>query len=329
MLVLLCVFEGVKDCEVAARTGDDRRTVAKWRRRFETNPTLEALADSTRSGAPKRISIREEAVVISLACQRPEKLKRLETRMTQDVIVEEAAARDVRMSRSSVQRILARADLHPDRNRYFLFTEKDRPEYEARRDAICTLYLQKLPEDELVVCFDEMSGKQVLKAPHPILAARPGGRPTLVEQNYVRLGSRSLAAVVRPDTGECIVKRMFARKKYRTAETIDILRSLLGAVPHRVVHLIWDNGSTHTSKEMKRFLTSPEAARLRVYYTPKHASWLNLAENFFSRLSRRYLGLRRFESLEAFDQHVLASIERLNAAAKPVRWTYDPRRKAA
>lgn len=80
---------------------------------------------------------------------------------------------------------------------------------------------------------------------------------------------------------------------------------------------------------MKRFLASPEASRLRLYYTPAHASWLNLAENFFSRLSRGYLGRRRFDTIEAFDAHLDASIELLNSRSWPVAWSYNPALKKA
>lgn len=334
-IVLLSVFGGISDGDVGQVLGVDPRTVRKWRNRFVSEPSVEVLEDAVRIGRPKRITVRDEAVVITLGCQRPEEADRPEARMFHRVIAEEAAKSGTQVSRSSVQRILARAELQPHREKYYLFTPKDSPEYALRRDAICDLYLRKMPEDEVVICFDEKPGMQVLAAPTflgerpPAKGALPGRLPALIEHNYKRLGSRTLVAAIRPDTGECVVSRIFARRQYRTSETVQLLRDLLKALPHRIIHLVWDNGTTHVSREMRRFLASPEATRLRVYYTPTHASWLNLAENFFSRLSRVYLGRRRYKSLEAFDAHLAACIKRLNADASPVRWTYDPRSSAA
>jgi transposase len=333
-IVLLSVFEGLSETETAAALGIDVRSVKKWRKRFTADQSIASLKDRSRTGRPKRIDLRAEAVVITLGCQRPEESDRPEARMFHRVIAEEAAKRGVQVSRSSVQRILARAELQPHRERYYLFTPKDSPEYEARRDAICDLYQRKMPENEVVICFDEKSGMQVLAAPKFLRGrpsargALPGGYPALIEHNYKRLGSRTLVAAIRPDTGECVVSRIFARRQYRTIEAVQLLRELLTALPHEVVHLVWDNGSTHISVEMTKFLASPEGSRLRVYYTPTHASWLNLAENFFSRLSRGYLGRRRYRTLEQFDAHVNSCIIRLNSEAHPIRWSYNPRRAA-
>ena len=309
-------------------------TVRKWVGRFTAAPVMSTLNDGIRSGRPATITVQQQAVVITLACQRPEDLKRLEGQMTQDIIVEEAAKQGAVMSRSSVQRVLALAEVQPHREQYYLFTRKDGSDYTVRRDAICAAYMSKLPPDEMLLCYDEKTGIQALGFPK---GTPSGGRSPpaprkvgRVEHNYVRHGSRSLVAVIRPDTGALVAAEVFGPKKYKTPQTIEMLRQLLWLFPAmRVIHLVWDNGTTHRSKDMKKFLASAEGQRFNVLYTPTHASWLNLAENFFSRFSRRYLRGRRYKSADALEEHLQHCIMAYNGVAKPMRWKYNPAEREA
>jgi transposase len=327
-IVLMSVFGGRSVNEVVEALDVTPPTVRKWRDRALTDPGLDTILDADRTGRPSTIGLRGEALIISLACQHPAGRGRLEAKMTQEIIKEEAAKEKLKTSRSTVQRVLARSELHPQREKYYLFTPRDRVEFTRRRDAIVDLYLRELPSDEVAVCMDEMSGLQVLKGLHPSRPALPGNRPGLKEHGYKRLGTRTMVSVMRPDTGELLLNKLYVRKAYKTAQTIEFLRELLKTLgeSYRVVHLVWDNGTTHGSKEMKRFLASDEASRLRVYYTPVHSSWLNTAENFFSRFKRRYLGGRRFESMEAFEAHIAACEKDWNSKRRPVRWKWDPRK---
>ena len=163
-IVLERVFEQRDISETARRCRVTREAVRLWVERYFENPTVEGLRDRPRSGCPKRITTRAEGIVISLACQKPEAFGRLEAVMTQDIIVEQAALIGTKVSRSSVQRILAATETKPHRVRYYLFTRKDDPDYAARRDAICELYMRSLPNDEVVVCFDEKTGCSATRA---------------------------------------------------------------------------------------------------------------------------------------------------------------------
>lgn len=255
--------------------------------------------------------------------------------MTQEIVAEEAARRGVAVSRSTVQRTLAAAEVHPHKERYYLFTDKADPAYEPRRDAICDLYTQDLPADEVVVCFDEQTGLQALGMPKKVTGggrrkAAPGQDP-LLEHQYKRYGSRSLAAAVRPDTGKLVCAELFPSRGYDTSCTIAMLQTILQVLPDdkfKRIHVVMDNGPTHTSNAMKAFLSTEEAARLNVVFTPTHASWLNLAENFLSRFYRRYLARKRYDSLDHFDRHVYACVDAYDHVARPMRWAYNPAREA-
>lgn len=271
--------------------------------------------------------------MLSLAVQDPAKLGRCEARMTQSLIVELAAIEGVGVSRSTVQRTLACAEVRPHRVQYYLFTPRDREEYAARRDAICAGYMANLPDDEIVVCMDEKTCIQVLGIPAgtPLGGHRRAGlgRPRRMEHNYVRHGARTLVAAVRPDTGALVAAEVFPARGYDSQDAVCMLLSIAAALPEkRRIHLVWDNGSTHRSKVMQAFLASPEGQRFTPLFTPTHASWLNLAENFFSRFTTKYLRNRRYIGLQEFDSHVYRALHAYDATARPYRWKYNPRAAA-
>lgn len=155
------LVRGLSVSEVARMNGVERATVRSWEQRYREGGSLAALRDRKRTGRPPGFGMREQATVLGLSCQRPEDVGRIEACMTQEIIVEEAAKQSVVVSRSTVQRILALAEVKPYRERYYLFTVKDRPEFISRRDAICTAYTRLYPSDEVLVCIDEKTGSRL------------------------------------------------------------------------------------------------------------------------------------------------------------------------
>lgn len=333
-IVLLCVYEGTGVSETARRVETTRPTVRRWVSRFRANPCVGALKDAFRSGRRRVYGCRERAVVITQACQKPQDLGRLEARMMLWIVGELVRSAGIPASRSTIQRILARAEVQPHRERYYLFTNKDSPEFVARRDAICAAYTRQLPADELLICMDEKTNIQALG---PIVRISHGGerpvaprRPRYVDHSYRRHGTCSLVAAVDPRTGKLVHSATFRAGAYKTRETIAFLRHILQTHPTmKRIHLVWDNGTTHRSDKMKAFLRTKAAKRLNLLPTPVHASWLNLCENFFSRFSRRYLNGRRYRSLEELEQHLAAGLADYQRHARPMAWEYDPARKAA
>ncbi|MFD8393717.1 transposase [Streptomyces sp. NPDC059680] len=92
--------------------------------------------------------------------------------------------------------------------------------------------------------------------------------------------------------------------------------------PEEPIHLVIVNGPSHVAKKTKGWLAT--RPRFNIHHTPKHASWLNQVELFFSTLTRRLLRRGQFASRDelaaAIDTFVLAYDEH---DAKPYRWTYD------
>jgi len=93
------------------------------------------------------------------------------------------------------------------------------------------------------------------------------------------------------------------------------------------IHLVLDNGSSHTSKKTKAWLG--EHPRFVVHHTPVHASWLNQVEAFFSILTRKVLRRGEFDSREDLVARMMAFIEHHSQTATPFKWVYDAKRPAA
>jgi transposase len=320
----------------AARFGCGWKTVQRWVKRWIQRGNLGSLRDLHRSGRTPQFGIRETAKILSFVSQSPSAHGLVMAGWTQQLVVEVLAREGVVMSRSTVQRILTAQDIDVRSVKYWLYTPTDRPEFIERRDAICDLYcgMSTLPSDEIVVCFDPKPGIQVLGNPKNNDGGQGprSGRFRRIEFEYRRMGTRSLVAAVSPATGEVLHYDLFHKeRRFDSAATItflDELREKLFRQGFRRIHLVLDNGSTHVSKATSAYLAK-HADAFTTYFTPVHASWLNLCENFFSILSRRYLKHRRYASIDDFVSTVPLWIADHNRRSNPLRWTYAPHQKAA
>ena len=258
-------------------------------------------------------------------------------------ILKDAHYRD--MSRSTVQRILAEADLKPHKSRYWLHSTD--PDFEAKALAICRLYLAApalYRQGELVVCVDEKTGIQALQRLHPTKPGRPG-QVELQEFEYLRRGTRCLLASLVVPTGQVLGSVTARRARW---DFVRHVRDVVVAFPHiKKFHWVMDNLNTHWTFELCRYLAREEAEaiwagrpRLRtgaqrraflqdpshkhvVYYTPKHGSWLNQIEIWFGVLARRVLRRGEFHSVEELAQRLVEYITHYNRhQAHPYEWTY-------
>ena len=202
----------------------------------------------------------------------------------------------------------------------------------------------------LVSC-DEKTGIQALERLHPTLGMRPG----LVERReveYKRHGTRCLIAnfevatgeVIAPSIGPTRTSQDFAAHVERTVATdpdagwVFIVDQLNTHQSEDLVKVVADKcgleleldgrGDLRDMKAMasrRTFLTDP-THRIRFVYTPKHTSWLNQVEMWFSILVRRLLKRGSFKSVDELEGRILAFIEYFNQTmAKPFKWTYKGR----
>lgn len=247
------------------------------------------------------------------------------------------------LSRSTIWRILNAADLKPHRSVYWLNSHD--PDFAERAREICGQYVRapRLYEHgELTICTDEKTGMQILQRIHPTQPARPG-HPEKQENDYLRHGTRALIASFVVATGEVVADLGLTRT------SADFAAHLLHVANHftgwQRITWVLDNLNTHWSLEVcevlamlndvpfdprslqtgsqrRAFLTDPEHA-YRFLYTPKHGSWLNQVELWFSVLARQFLKRGNFASPAEFEERLHRYLDHYNIHhAHPYRWTY-------
>jgi transposase len=193
---------------------------------------------------------------------------------------------------------------------------RDDPEFWDRVVDVCGLYLNG-QERAIVVNVDEKTGIQAKKRIAATTPAVPG-RAARYEFEYRRHGTASLLAVMDVHSGEVLATDI-ARNDSVTfiAFLEEIDRNVdLGLV----IHLVMDNGSSHTSKQTRAWLAAHP--RFVVHYTPKHASWVNMVELFFSIVTRKVLKRGNFSSRDDLVSKLMRFITSYNETAKPFAWTY-------
>ena len=260
-------------------------------------------------------------------------------------ILQDAHYRD--MSRSTIQRILAQADLKPHKCRSWLHS--DDPVFEEKALAICKLYLDAprlYQHGELVLCCDEKTSIQALERKYPTKPMQ-SGRPALQEFEYLRHGTRYLLATFVVPTGLVYGDVTARRTNQDFRRHIRHTATWLGVqYPQtKKYHWVMDNLNTHWSlevcalfarlngikyepKKLKRgreriaFLTEQSHQHV-IHFTPKHGSWLNQVEIWFSVLARRVIRRGDFPSKADLMRKILAYIEYHNSyKAHPYEWTY-------
>jgi transposase len=153
------------------------------------------------------------------------------------------------------------------------------PEYRERMEDLITLYIEALPPGHEVHCFDEAS-KQLLETPRGNRPHHPG-QIKRTDYEYKRNGTRNLFVAVNPFAGTRTVTVTKRRTLKRT--TAFLWRYCMKTHRQAIhIHLVLDNLNTHGEKALRRALGEKKAKlffiRVTIHYTPKHASWLNMAE---------------------------------------------------
>jgi transposase len=309
--ILLGAADGLTNTALAAATGVHVDTVRARRERFG-QVGLAALADAPRPGRPRiygpeaRLRITATATSAVPAAQ---------PAWTHRLLAD--AVGDLGISASQVGRILAQADLKPHRVRGWLTRPAD-PDFFTRAAQVCSVYRHR-PPATIVLSVDEKTGITARSHKHPDIPERPG-RPRRREFEYVRHGTVSIIAALDVHTGQVLTDTI---TRNNSATFIRFLRLLDQTIhPSVTIHLVLDNGASHTAKATGAWLAAHP--RFQIHWTPKHASWLNQVELFFSTLTRRLLRRGDFTSradlTDKIDQFVLHYDEH---HAKPYRWTYD------
>lgn len=247
------------------------------------------------------------------------------------------------MSRSTIFRILDDADLKPHRSVYWLNSHD--PDFKRKAREVCGLYVkgpQLYQQGRLLICTDEKTGMQILERKHPTKLAEPG-KPERREQEYIRHGTRVLTASFVVPTGEVVwdvgqtrTSEDFAAHLNKVAEHFPAMEGFDWVLDNLNTHwslevcnavaslsgVAFEPKKLKTGAEHRAFLTDPSHKHV-FHFTPKHGSWVNQVELWFSILARRFLQRGDFCSPEVFEALLQRFLDDYNAHhAHPFRWTY-------
>src|SRR6266567_1652728 len=292
-----------KIVQAAART---------WRGRFAVRG-IPGLFDRPRCGRPETHGPSARLAVVAVATSVPPDG---ESQWSHTMVAAHLTERGLAISAATVGRVLGEAEVRPHKIHNWL-NHTNNPSFWIRAGQVCRLYLDPPPGTALI-SVDEKTGIQAKSRKHPAIPARPG-RDARREFEYVRHGTVSIIAAMNVTTGEVIAERIHRNNSRTFIWFLAMLDQITS--PHLRIHLIMDNASSHTSRATKAWLAAHP--RFSVTYTPKHASWLNMIEQWSGVLTRRLLRRGDFASLDDLDAKITAFTIRHNKNARPYRWSYD------
>jgi transposase len=327
-----------------------RKSISQIARELETNrPKVErvinkafaygiyiALEDLPRSGRSRRISSDARTWIISLACTKPLKYgysyELWTQRLLADYIKKNCAANGFpelsKISRGTISKILGASNVRP--HKISSYIAKTDPEFEPKSAVVLHTYkqvelLQRMskegkPLDMVIVSYDEKPGIQAIENKYPDLMPVLGQYPTLSrDYEYKRHGTISLLAGIDLLTGTVHYKIF---DKHRSEEFIEFLKHTDSMYPKEIkIITILDNVRVHTSKKTQNYLeTVPQ--RFQFVFTPKHASWLNIIESLFSKMTRSMLREIRVASKEELIERISQYIDDMNKMPMLFKWKY-------
>lgn len=246
--------------------------------------------------------------------------------------------------------------MKPHLSRYWLNTKRheDPEQFDRQVKEVCELY-ERAPilheQGVHVYSCDEKTGIQALERKYPDKPMQPG-QVRLLEHEYIRHGTQALIANLEVATGQCIAPSLGPTRT--EADFVAHIEQTVAQDPDGTWIFIVDQLNTHRSESLVRFVAQAcaietdlgvkgkegilrsmasrsaflqdKSHRIRFVYTPKHTSWLNQIEIWFSILVCRLLKRGTFSSVNELRERILAFINYFNKTmAKPFKWTYAGR----
>lgn len=337
--ILLLRADSVSIDAIADKVGINRCSVMLCLKKFKEGGIENALFDAPGRGRNAEITDEEKAWIINIACQKPIDFGyAAETwtyaKLTSHINKTAEAAGYTRLStihKSTVHKILDEADIKPYKITYYC--ENRDPNFDSKMHNVLLVYKQ------LEMQFDE-SGKLIISEDTPIHVLsydeKPGiqaiattsddlmpneKHPTINrDYEYKRLGTLSLLAAIDLQTGEVIP---LVRDKYSSTEYIEFLKLLDDKYPKGdKIRIVLDNLKVHTSEATRKYLATVPG-RFEFVFTPKHGSWLNMVESFFSKMTRQMLRGIRVKSKEELTNRIYRYFVEINEEPIVFHWKYN------
>lgn len=338
--MLLWKSEGKTDKSIADGLGVSVNTVRRCVDRYLNSDINLAIFDDERYGCPVEITDDAKSWIVSVACQKPCDLgysaelwtlaalhKHIQTH------AEEAGYPRLKtVTKPWLQKFLKKMDLKPFKIKYYL--ERKDPDFDNKMHEVLLVYKQVemqfddngeiiIPDDGHLthtISYDEKPGIQAIDNKYP--DHNPTAENGFVRRDYeyVRRGTLSLLAGIDLLTGEAIP---LISKSHKSSDFIEFLKILDAKYPEGdTIQLILDNHSAHKSKETQQYLATLPEDRFVFVFTPTHASWLNMIESFFSKMTKQMLKGIRVSSTDELSERIYRYFDEINADPVVYHWTY-------
>jgi len=326
-------------CSVGRRVGAHHQTVERCVERALAYGPLAALDDRPRPGKEPTITPEAKAWLVSLACDKAKDHGYPHELWTTRLLARHARERGPKaghrclahLVQGTVCKILGKEEIKPHKVRYYL--ENRDAEFERKMAEVLCVYrevevLKKAAAKSkrrgkrvAILSCDEKPGIQAIATTAPDLPPAPGVHATFArDHEYKRHGTLSLLAGIDLLTGKV---HALVRDRHRSREFVELLKLLDAAYPaNTAIKLILDNHSAHISKETTAWLATRPAGRFEFTFTPKHGSWLNLIEGFFSKFARSVLRHIRVTSKHELKERIMAGIANVNRHPVIHTWSY-------
>jgi transposase len=338
--MLLAYRENPSFYAVGQALGIHHQTVQRCVERALAYGPIAALDDRARPGREPTITPEAKAWLVSLACHKAKDLgyphelwtTRLLARHAQEHGPAEGHPCFQKVSQGTICKILNEQEIKPHKVRYYL--ERRDPEFKEKMAEVLCVYrevkilketaaaLKTQPSDAVaIISYDEKPGIQAIANTAPDLPPQPGAHATFGrDHEYKRHGTVSLLAGIDLLTGQV---HALVRDRHRSREFIEFLQVVDASYPpHTAIKVILDNHSAHISKETNAWLAKQPAGCFEFTFTPKHGSWLNIVETFFSKLTRSILRHIRVKSKQELKDRIMAAMDYINQHPVVHTWSY-------
>ena len=337
--ILLLRADAVSIDAIADKVGLNRCSVMLCLKKFKEGGIENALSDAPGRGRNAEITDEEKAWIINIACQKPIDFGyAVETwtyaKLTSHINKTAEEAGYTRLStihKSTVNTILAEADIKPHKITYYC--ENRDPDFDSKMHNVLLVYKQlEMQFDESgklivsddtpvhVLSYDEKPGIQAIAATSDDLMPDEKHSTISRDYEYKRLGTLSLLAAIDLQTGEAIP---LVRDKHSSKEYIEFLKLLDDKYPKGdKIRIVLDNLKVHTSEATRKYLTTVPG-RFEFVFTPKHGSWLNMVEGFFSKMTRQMLRGIRVKSKDELTDRIYKYFAEINEEPIVFHWKYN------
>ncbi len=355
--VILMAADGISHQKIAVRLEIHPNTVTNWiKRQNETAgkdiPLHTRISDLPRSGSSDTFTPEQICKIIAIGCEEPSIYDRPITDWSDRELADEVTKQGIveTISPRHVGRILDKFDIHPHKSQYWLNGTPDLQKDEKIKDINEVYHTAATTPDPntLYISIDEKTGIQALERQALTKPTRPG-KIKKIEYNYERHGTLALLAGIDIAAGHVFGYCNETRNEY---DFVQFIKAVVQGHPDKTkVQLVSDNLNTHKSESLvkyvaqqsginddlgikgkkgvlksmvtrENFLTQSDH-KIVFHYTPKHASWINQIECWFSTLARKVIKKGNFTSIEDLRNKIESFIKYFNETmAKPIKWKF-------